>query len=424
MRKVRHIRNNVQNEHHLNDSFLQNRDVYDRIKERPNRNGTLLKNTVPQHLKAIKSLRPLLLNKKLGGWSDQRLLTTAMNNVELHFDMQLKAFEKSTTFMFEADKTMDQRTRDTVDLLRSWHLGEPISLSAMVCASIDAMGLKLDSDIYQATLLASLLGEVENSVPYHNNMHFRKVLLQLIRLVVMHNRLFAGTPREISDENVALMMLAACIHDLGHDGTGNMVRGVFKQSRLEQNSINIIGSYLNELGFGHQDTRMDAIRIMILATDVTPINDPGNPVGQTKAAYRFHFLGDNKKVDSLHLAKEMLPLQNNEILTTMALLLHEADVATSAGLTYEITQFETIMYREEICADEARPQHIIDFMDNICQRQFVTNAGQNLFGANFAKIYAQVKGGISQGNHGFGTTSKNPFILDQLISASDVTTHH
>ena len=362
------------------------------------------------YLNSLAALKSFIVNEPYAAWTSVSALEEAYTRVSKTLIADIETLKQQAKGLLEEDKPVRETTDINIDLLRQWHTGKPASLTAITCWAIDEMELDLDPDIYQALLTASLLGEVENNVLYHNNMHFRKVLLQVIRQVAMHNVIFMGTKQALDDEHIALMMLAACIHDLGHDGKGNTVRGVFKQSRLEQHSLDIAAPYLAELGINADEPRGIAIKVMILSTDVTPINHPGNPVGQMKSAYRFHFLGDNEKIESLNLDASLNPLQKDPLLSLMSLLLHEADIATSSGLSYEVTQFETILYRLEICEDQARPRHVLDFLKNICQRQFLSAAGQRLYGANFARIYAQTQAAELSGNDVFGEADECRFI--------------
>jgi hypothetical protein len=366
--------------------------------------------TTKSFLGIIESLRPAITCEEKADWSNVRARAQAHQKTVTHFERDVETLRLQALGLLTAGQPIQIATGITSDLLRQWHLNDSPTLTAIVCWSIAELEITLEPDLLQAVLLSAVLGEVEQDTLYHNNMHFRKVLLQVIRQIAMHNQLFENTPRALSGEQAGLLLLTACIHDIGHDGTGNMVRGVFKQSRLELRSINILEPYLAVCGIKYDDPRGQAIRTMILATDVTPISDAGNPVNQMKAAYRFHFLGDRQKVDSLHLDKDLRVLQKNPQLTLMSLLLHEADIATSAGLTYEITQFETILYRLEVCDDAARPRHVLDFLKNICQRHFLSDAGQKLYGANLARIFAQVETDESHGNEIFGSVESSLFL--------------
>lgn len=370
-----------------------------------------------EYLGIIENLRPVLVETKALNWCDPRHLASVCDTVTAKWQADYHLLNTTLPGILDVNLSVTESTQATHDFLAEISFGQAPSLTACVAYVADFIGLNLTPDLQQSLILAALLGDVENTVPYHNNGHYLKVLLQTVRLAVAHNTLFTGTDQALNNENGLLLMIAACIHDLGHDGTGNMFRGVFKQSRLELQSIDIIQPYLTASGL--DEKHMDALRVMILSTDVTPVNDAANPMNQMKAAYRFHFRGDKDKVDSLHLDASMRPLQKDEKLTLMSLILHEADIATSAGITYEVTQYETILYRDEICEDEAKPIHVVDFIDNICRRTFLTDAGQRLFGANLARIYAQASEAAKNGNEAFGTIQNNSLLASMAAESED-----
>lgn len=313
----------------------------------------------------------------------------------------LKHLKKEARFVFAADGDEENLARNNVDLLRQWHIqGNAPSLAALCIHAVEQFQLHLPADLMQPVLAAAVLGEIENALPYHNNMHFRKVLLQLLRLVAVHNDIYEETPRAFAPEDVALLMIAACIHDLGHDGKGNMLKGVFVPGRMEKASAQLARPYLKVAGLT-EENKLEALQIMLLCTDVAPLNDPANMMNQMKAAYRFHFLGQKGKTESLNLDAEIARLEKDPVLTMMCLILHEADIATSAGLDYEVTKYETALYRCEIGDDEARPSHIVDFLNNVCQRHMLSDAGQELYAANMARIFALAEQDLRDGNHPF-----------------------
>lgn len=374
-----------------------------------------MNNKQEHYLNIIEKLRPVLVETKTLDWCEPDQLASVCDTVSAKWQADYHLLQTRLPDILDVNKSVAESTAATYDFLAEIVSGQAPSLVSCVTYVADFIGLELTPDLQQSLILAALLGDVESTVAYHNNGHYLKVLLQTIRLAVAHNTLFTGTSQALNNENGLLLMIAACVHDLGHDGTGNMAKGVFKQSRLELQSIDIIEPYLTASGLDEQYRY--ALRVMILSTDVTPMNDSANPMNQMKAAYRFHFRGDKDKVDSLHLDPSMRALQSNEKLTLMSALLHEADIATSAGISYEVTQYETILYREEVCEDDARPQHVVDFIDNICKREFLTDASQRLFGANLARIYAQASEAAKNGNESFGTITNNALLA--LAAAGD-----
>ena len=367
-----------------------------------------------KHIQAMIMLESVATDAKLSeAWVKHETVLKSFNRMKEKFQTDYDAVCKRQAPFFNSNVSVEESTALSHAILQDWHTqGQVPSLTAMMCHAIDRMRMFLEPDLYMACVLCAMLGDVENTTLYHNNTHYNKVLLQLIRMLVYHNNMFRGSKRALGHERMAQMMMTACVHDLGHDGTGNMQKGVFEQSRLEKRSIDILAPYLAQIGINSNSDVFKALSMMILATDVTPITDPSNPSNQTQAAYKFHYMGDNIRVDSLHLDEAMKPLQKDDRLTLMALMLHEADVATSAGLAYDLTQFETILYRAEVCEDEGRPSHLTTFFDNIFQRQYLTDAARHLFGTNMARIYAQAESDVEAGDKPFGTLEANSFLHD------------
>lgn len=270
--------------------------------------------------------------------------------------------------------------------LHRWQArGNVPGLAALCILACRQFGLE-KQELVLPVIAAAVLGEIQSGLSYHNNDHFRKVVLQIMRIIFVHNEIFEGTPRVLKDYQIALLLIAACIHDFGHDGMGNTIKGVFEQGRLERLSYSLVRPYLVAAGL-ENEVDLAALEVMLLATDVSPLGDPFSPMRQMKAAYRFHFLGERRR-EPLNLSDELDALEKDPALVQMSLILHEADVATSAGLDYVTSQYETGFYRREIGADDARPSHILDFLEQVCQRQFLGAAAQKLYSANMARIYA------------------------------------
>lgn len=346
------------------------------------------------------------------GWSSRAALQAALEQVSASLARDLKILEKEGDFLFPArrQENFQLLTVENVDALRRWNLsGECPSLVALCAYACDHFDITRPDLVYPL-LMAGVLGEVENDLIYHNNMHYRKVLMQAMRLCSVHNDIYEGTVRAFDEEQRALLLIAACIHDLGHDGNGNMIKGVFFKNRMERLSFEFAKPFLEQAGLADTEA-LEKLAVMLLCTDVTPLNSPMNPVNQMKSAYRFHFLGDDKKMDSLNLAKDLRVLQKDKKLTMMSLILHEADVGTSAGLGYEVTQYETALYRKEVCDDEARPHHIVDFLHNICQRSMLSEAAQKLYAANLARTLILAEEAVKNGDEPFPAPEHSDFIL-------------
>ncbi|MCB1563232.1 MAG: hypothetical protein KDJ75_06620 [Alphaproteobacteria bacterium] len=346
------------------------------------------------------------------GWSSRAALRVALEKVSASLARDLKTLQEEGDFLFPArrQENFQLLTVENVDTLRRWGAsGVCPSLVALCAYACDNFEITRPDLVYPL-LTAAVLGEVENNQTYHSNMHYRKVLMQIMRLCSVHNDIYEGTIRAFDEGQRALLLIAACVHDLGHDGNGNMIKGVFFKSRMERLSFEFSRPFLERAGLADAG-ELEKLAVMLLCTDVTPLNSPMNPVNQMKSAYRFHFLGDDRKVDSLNLEKDLRVLQKDKKLTMMSLILHEADVATSAGLGYEMTQYETALYRKEVCDDEARPHHIVDFLNNICQRSMLSEAAQKLYAANLARTLILAEEAVKNGDEPFPAPEHSDFIL-------------
>ncbi len=358
--------------------------------------------------KLLEALKPAVKQAQPDGWGSAQEAETAIDLALDTLEKDLKTIRKHD-FIFPTHQNAGGGTPGLSAYLRSWHvMGEVPSLVSLTIAACEKFEIT-SPDHVQILLMAAVLGDVENDLPYHSNTHFKKVLLQLIRLIAVHNSIYGGTARALNVEQIAIALVGGCIHDLGHDGLGNTVKGVFYPGRLERQSYDFALPYLKAAGA--QEELLSVLKAIILTTDVTPLGDVTNPMHQMKAAYRFHFLGEKEQHTTLNLSDDWSVFEQDAMLTLMACLLQEADIATSAGVDYSVTQYETCILMEEVGSNEARPAHVLSFLEKVCQRRFLSDAGQKLFGANLARIYALAEEADQNGNEAFPKPQHTDFIL-------------
>ncbi len=332
-------------------------------------------------------------------------------NIEKALDLDLNTLKNNDIFSNISFANSEEMTQALSEAFYTWQIqGKTHSLYALCTATLESMNINPAPDMLNMVLMCAILGEIPNEHPYHNNMHFKKVVLNLIALIKTHNDIYQGTSRALKEDEICILLAAACIHDLGHDGFGNMIRGVHIAGRMEKLSFDLAKPYIESAGI-HSADILGKIAVMLLTTDVSPLDDPGNPMHQMKAAYRFHYLGEKSKAHSLNLSGNIEILEKDPRLTTLSLLLHEADIATSAGLTYAITKFETSLLREEFCSDHGKPSHVIDFLNQICQRRFLSDAGQTLYAANLIRIYTLAEEDLQNGDQEFPKSNLADFTL-------------
>lgn len=344
-------------------------------------------------------------------WLEKNAILQSVGDMRATLERDLAYLEKKASFIFSFAGELDSQTRKTVELFRDFTIGGQCpSLAALSVFAMKHFDVR-DEKLRKLVLGASILGEVENPQPYHSNMHFRKVTFQIMRMIAVYNDIYDGTSRAFDERDIALLLATACIHDFGHDGKGNTIKGIYIPHRLEQNSYDLAAPVFRALGYD-DEKGLAMIHLMLICTDVTPFKDAGNAVGQAKAAYRHHFLGGNNKLESLNLDGELEELEDSPASAAMTLMMHEADIATSAGLHYDITKYETGLLMKEIADGEARPEHVINFLNDICNRQMLSEVGQQLYAANMARIYALAEDDLKSGNKPYPALEQSNFVKD------------
>lgn len=353
-------------------------------------------------------------------WPDSMHLDQAITQ-SIHFlKLHMETLEKQgARFLCSEDPAQDV-ANDMEGLFHQWHIdNNPPSLLAICLYVFEKQGLSPSLDDFNMVVVCAILGQVRNDVPYHNDMHFRKVLAQVIRMIAVNNGIYQGTDRALSCKQICKLLSVACIHDLGHDGLGNVVKGVHIEGRAERYSFDLAKPFL--VATGSDDATLNDLYVMLLTTDVSPLDDPANPMMQMKAAYRYHFMGENARAHTLNLSHDISRLEKDSALTTMCLILHEADIATSAGLTYEVTKYETALLMEEFKGDKAYPSQVVDFLEQVCQRRFLSDAGQKLYAANMARIYALADQDAKDGDEPFSPSNLSQFVLPKSADSDNKT---
>lgn len=152
-------------------------------------------------------------------------------------------------------------------------------------------------------------GGVQDRQPYHNRQHFCEVMLVASVLCQWHR---------LPSRPAQLLLFAALIHDLEHDGSQNL------NFRLERASIARAAPHLVAAGVD-AGTRA-RLAALVLATE------PHDGVHAARLAHHFHLTGVPVPWRP-ELPPELRLLQRDEALARLAMLLCEADVLPSVGLT-------------------------------------------------------------------------------------------
>ncbi|MDH5721873.1 MAG: HD domain-containing protein [Alphaproteobacteria bacterium] len=316
------------------------------------------------------------------------------NELTSGLEQNLQRAENRLGYIFEEGldhDTENNKTIETLDCL-SDEQGDPVSLYSMALFATHKFGVPLEQEeLIFPLLAAAVLGEIEHDLPYHNNFHFRKVMLHAIRLITVHNRLFENKKRELDAQSICKLLTAALIHDLGHDGKNNYIDGNYEFARLELRSFDLFLPVLNALSVPKEF--ISDVMVMLITTDVLPFGHPMSPANQMSAAYDYHFGMSSE--DLPELSSELAILEERQDLTIMCMMLHAADLMNSMGLSYEVTKCESFAVNKEIGKEKTTPDDIWLFLNKICQNPLMLEAAQILAEKPMQEIYRQVRDDVS-----------------------------
>lgn len=251
-----------------------------------------------------------------------------------------------------------------------------------------------DQKLNMAVFTAAALSDVPNGLSYHNNFHFFKVVLHVVRMISAHNFIFEGGKHALNKEDVAQLLIAACIHDLGHNGKGNIIDRKYSMAATEMRSYGYALPFLEKCNL--DKVFLEDIKFLLFCTDASPFGDPISPSMQLRRSYNYHF-GDEDMSDDLMLSSELSVLENREDLVLKCMLLHEADLMNSLGVSYDLTVAESIAVSCEIGTDPT-PEGTLLFFEKNCENDFFSDSGRFLGQENFRRIRLQVLKDYNAGN--------------------------
>ncbi len=273
------------------------------------------------------------------------------------------------------------------------------SLTTIVAHALEQFDLDVNSPCAKAAFLTAILAEIPNGLQYHGNEHYRKVLFHAIRLIATHNRFFKDTNRAFSPEQILLLLVSSCIHDLGHGGGDNLRDGVYTPGKMEQEAFDFAKPYFEALGLS--EDQMKDMETIVFCTDITFFAGDNSPCIRMKKIYKHYFWDDEREDISMMMMGKLRRYEDNPRLVLMAMILHEADVATSAGLSYEQTVKETVNIMEERGVDSAGPRTVLAFLREQLGETMFTEASKQLYGKVMAEVIAQAEKDIERGRTTF-----------------------
>lgn len=287
-------------------------------------------------------------------------------------------------------------TRATAVFSR-WHSegGGPV-MPVMLAHAADHFGLADNTPTIRAAMMAAILAEIPNHLQYHGNEHYRKVMFHTIRLLATHQSSDFPYQPALNADDVGKMLIAAAIHDLGHEGGDNLRDGIYTPGYMEQQAFDIARPYFEAMGL--ERDFWGEIETVIFCTDITFFAGDNSPCIRMKKIYRHFFMGgaDGEDVESMMIGKLRL-FEDNAKLAVMAMMLHEADIATSAGLSYEQSRSETVDIMEERGILNAGPKTLLRFLTEQLDGRMMTPAAQKLFAGEMAIIMQQAEDDILAG---------------------------
>lgn len=199
---------------------------------------------------------------------------------------------------------------------------------------------------------------------YHNEHHNREVTLLTSLLVLKH--LNEGNKAGFKARDARNLIMAASIHDLGHDGGSNTVGGVYFPMRLEKQSVKLAVKLWQGMDVTNKD--LDFIKTCVATTDVSCPKDGVSP--RSKLVKSF-----NKVSAKPNLAREA------------AAMLSDADLAISGALSYDLFEANSMLVEEETAgAVPFNKGSAKFFLGNIMDSFPLSGSGRNYLGNSYNNI--------------------------------------
>jgi hypothetical protein len=211
--------------------------------------------------------------------------------------------------------TLAEETR-AIELARHWLSTEPAPMQATLSAIATATCWPDTHPLLHAcTRIAMAVdaGELARPLPFHNSLHFCEVML---------GANYLGLLRVLPPDDHRLLVSAAAIHDIGHDGRTNGERPF----RLESQALALAAPYLAAAQVAR--AQVDRLAALVLATDIAH----GLPRARQWFAHFFCAApqpGGEEPVASFKL------FADDPRLAQLAIALAEADALASAGLSQQ-----------------------------------------------------------------------------------------
>jgi len=258
------------------------------------------------------------------------------------------------------------------------------SLPAIIAAACDRAGAGPACAERRAAMVAAVLASVPSRNAYHNANHTREVVIGAIWLAnanaaLARNQMPGAVALDATQ--LARLLLLATLHDIGHDGTSNVItdrRGRRRRTphRLEDQSFRLMEPVLRRAGL--VDAVIETLRATIRATDVA--------LRPAARSITDHILFG--RPETAPRPAILAPLAASPQAAAVAALLADADILSSAALTREYQRAQNTRLTQEVGADFSRAD-VLAFFDVIVGGEPASAAGR-LLGENLRRIRAAV----------------------------------
>ena len=213
--------------------------------------------------------------------------------------------------------------------------------------AIQALELPMDHPLAQAGMdIARLIDSPPGTInygghgnAYHNRNHMFEVLTGTTALISLHVEKNCSPPLDVEDK--LLLLTAAVAHDLDHNGKGNGMGANRKPLLTEQHSIDlakpIIRARYSESETDRFEKDFARFETLIAATDI----GGGKTVAaffEDFARYQAQHVKEPPQAPAPELEKFANALKRFPALPEMCLIMQDADIIPSIGLTCEWAQ--------------------------------------------------------------------------------------
>jgi len=222
------------------------------------------------------------------------------------------------------------------------------------------------------------LGETMHDNAFHNTHHFREVMIIVMRLCASWNTITTDDDMRLHAADILLLVTAAAIHDFSHDGTSNIRDGVHVPSFLEKQAVLNTTPFLKAAGLSESD--LSLLEQLVIATDVSVDANGHSPARAVQTSARNNF---DQLLQSTNNAS---PFFGDAKLCLMALILTEADITPSTGLSYEFAKIMTRLIAAEANGLEPTAKTLYGFIMAVCKDRYTSPPTRHLMMETLTKI--------------------------------------